>query len=143
MPIIHIRDERPSGTPGDLLTANVFNAIPLNTVRTNTIPGAALDATVGQVELPGGTYSFEGQTSMGHLGQAALYNATKGEYIIRGVNSPLTGAPSGPYHFVRGAFTLDSPALLELHVRTAAPLQPQPTSYGDPEVYAELLIRAE
>lgn len=55
-PILVVQEEQPAGTEGGTFTAGAWRVRTLNTVSTNTIPGATLSANT--VSLPPGTYQI-------------------------------------------------------------------------------------
>jgi hypothetical protein len=138
--MIHVRDEKSTGTAGDLYTGGSENTHTLNAVKTNTIPGASLASN--QVTLPGGLYWLEGYASLNSQGRLSIYDATHGVYLVKGIPNPLTGAPGGPHVFVRGEVFLIEQAAIELRTHPTNNVVSPAVSYGsDPEVYAELVVR--
>ncbi len=137
--ILHIRDEKTSGTTGDTYTAGVETAHTLNTVKTNTLVGSSLSAN--QVVLPGGTYWIEGYASLGQRLRLSIYDATNGVYLAKGIPNPIIGPQGGPHAFVRGYVSLSDTTTIELHVNPFATTTCVPSNYGsDPETYAELVV---
>lgn len=91
--ILHVRDEKATGTPGGTSVGNEWTQTrTLNTVVTNTIAGASLSSS--QVTFLPGTYDFEisAPASGVSFHQAALYNVTDSAYQRVG---PVEYVPSG------------------------------------------------
>lgn len=143
--ILHVRDEKSSGTNGGSSSSGLFVRRTLNTVVTSTIAGASLASE--QFTLPAGTYDIQASAPAHQSGkhQARLYNATDASYPIIGtseVNDPNGDATTRS--FVAGRFTIASTKTFELRHRV---LVAQATNgYGvatgfGTEVYADVIIR--
>jgi len=74
--VIHVQDQKPSGTQGGSSTAATQNVRTLNTVVTNTISGASLSSN--QITLPAGTFEVWASASCYTVGRhkIRLYNIT-------------------------------------------------------------------
>lgn len=143
--ILHVRDEKTSGTNGGTATAGLFQRRDLNTVETNTIPGASLSAS--QFTLPAGTYDIQASAPAFEAGghQARLYNATDGTYPIIGGNE-VNGADriGSTRALVAGRFTIAATKVFELRHRVSA--TQSSNGYGvalgfGTEVYADVIVR--
>lgn len=121
-PYLHVRDEKPSGTPGGASTASdITQTRTLNTVKANTISGASLAASV--ITLPAGTYDCRIRAPFASVGAsfAMLYNSTDAAIIIRGGNGNGNGFSGSPGNcFVVGRFTLDAAKNLTVRHYTGA-----------------------
>lgn len=136
---LHVRDQKASGTAGDTFTAGAYQACTLNTVVSNTITGASL--ATNQVTLSAGTYRVRGTVSANGVAQrAALYDATNTAYVLTGLNNGGSGPGAGPYALMEGDITLTGTVALELHLRVNTTGAGVALSFGDPEVYADLVI---
>lgn len=144
--IIHVRDEKASGTNAGTFTAGSYIARTLNTVKTNSISGASLSSNM--VTLPAGTYEIEA-TAPGfavRLHKAVLYNVSTAAVILVGSSelSSNTYATTSK-SVIKGRFTLAGSHQLELRHRCQITFASSglglAASFGDVEVYAEALIR--
>lgn len=85
--VLHVRDEKPSGTQGGTTTADTTIVRDLNTVVVNTIIGASLVSNT--ITLPEGTYmvsaSCPAVRTDGH--KAHLYNETDASIEVQGQNN--------------------------------------------------------
>lgn len=82
--ILHVRDEKAANVQGGTFTAGAYRTRDLNTVRTNTIPGASL--ANNQITLPAGEYIIDASAPAYSVGNnhAALYNVTDSAWITIG-----------------------------------------------------------
>lgn len=143
--MLHIRDEKSSGTNGGTATAGLFQRRDLNSVETNTISGASLSSD--QFTLPAGTYDIQASAPAYEAGghQARLYNVTDASYTIIGGNE-VNGADriGSTRALVAGRFTIASTKVFELRHRVSA--TQSSNGYGvalgfGTEVYADVIIR--
>lgn len=143
--LLHVQHTAASGTDGGAATSGSWETRPLTTVLTNEI-GASLSSNV--LKLPAGVY-FASATAVFFevdTHQLRLRNTTLSATILKGlVNSNNAGASdSGTITSCQGRFTLHEAANVELQsqVQTtqAADGFGQAGSFGDGEVYADLLI---
>lgn len=142
--LLHVRDEKPSGTTGGSFTAGAWQTRTLNTIPTNEITGASL--TTNQVTLPAGTYfaMFSAQGALIDRHQARLRDVTSGTTLILGESTNASSSsngvsPSGGF----GRFTLGVDSLVELQHRcgtTNANGFGLSNNFGDGELYADLAI---
>lgn len=136
---LHVRDQKASGTAGDTFSSGAYQASVLNTVVANTLTGASLASN--QVTLAAGTYRVHGVVAANGVAQrAALYDVTNAVYLLTGLNNSGGGPGNGPYAFVDGDITLAGTVALELQLRVNSSGAGLALSYGDPEVYADLVI---
>jgi hypothetical protein len=145
--VLHVRDEKASGTFGGASSAGVQTRT-LNTTVLNTITGASLASN--QITLPAGTYDVfaraPGHQCEGH--QAYLYNVTDAAIALLGTTarSRQTSSTDGSNDsVVMGQITITSTKVFELRHYTA---NAQATNglgsaaaSGNVEVYASLLVR--
>lgn len=144
--VLHVRDEKTSGTAGGT-SATSYTARVLNTVKTNTISGASLASS--QITLPAGTYLVDASAPAlsAELHKAKLYNVTDGadaiigtaEQTFRGGNYAQTRSR------IQGVITIAGTKVFEVRHRASNVFASvgfgQPSSFGDVEVYTEVLIR--
>lgn len=145
--LIHVRDEKASGTAGGTFTAGAWQTRTLNTVSTNTLTGSSLASN--QITLPAGTYDVfaraPGYVVSYH--QAKLRNVTDGSDAIIGTteNSGSSEAKTTT-SFVIGRFTIAGTKAFELqHYCSPTTVATYgfgyPVNFGVIEVYAEIQIR--
>jgi len=144
--VLHVRDQRVSGTHGGTATAGSYLTRVLNTVLTNTISGASLASN--QITLPAGTYEIDASVPGFICGgfKAKLYNVTDGaDLIIGNFGSASVPYQTGDFCTVRGRFTLAATKALDLRMRCNVTRATDglgvALSYGDVEVYADAFIR--
>lgn len=140
--VMQVQDQKANNTAGDTFTAGAYQASALQTVVGNSITGASLAAN--QVTLPAGTFEVDARiAASAGLQRAAIYDATNTVYLIKGMNNPKASgsAPAGPYAFVRGVITLAAQTAIELHLRVTTTGAAEACNYGEPEVYADMIIR--
>lgn len=84
-PLLHVRDQKAGGANGGTSVAGVQDRA-LNTVATNTIPGASL--ATNQITLPAGTYDFDisAPAYAGDAHRVQLYNVTDSVVTQYGTN---------------------------------------------------------
>lgn len=104
--VMHVYDEKPSGTAGGSKPITTWTRRDLNTVAINTIAGASLAGN--EITLPAGQYEIVGSAPA--FGASAdtvrLYNVTGAAVLVKGesvwVNNTTTERRVG----IRGSFTL-------------------------------------
>ena len=143
--LLHIRDEKTSGTAGGTLTSGSYQTRVLNTVKTNEIAGASL--SINQVSLPAGEYYAEFSAPAGFIvrHKAILYDTTGAAALIVGSSEYSTNNNTDIVQtrsFGSGRFTLSGTSVLELQhqgstTRATNGLGFQST-FGDVEVYSDL-----
>lgn len=120
--LIHIQDQKSSGTDGGTFTAGAWQTRDLNTTLTNEVTGASL--TSNQITLPAGTYHIEASTPVFSGGsalsnhQAKLRDTTGGADLILGTSEiVIQGAAStgaSNRSFISGRFTLSVESVIEV-----------------------------
>jgi len=144
--ILHVRDEKSSGTDGGTFTSGAWRTRDLNTVVKNTIPGASLASN--QITLPAGTYRIRARAPGNKVDRhkAAIYNDTSSTYLIYGSNSYSisTGEYAQTDSVVEGWITLASESVLELRHYCQKTIATDgfgiDTTFGVVEVYSEVII---
>lgn len=147
VPILHVRDEKASGTAGGGFTSGSWQTRTLNTEKTNQITGASLSSS--QITLPAGTYEIFARAPAFRCDdhKAKLYNVTDGADLVIGSNSQSgsVGAYSMTDSIVRGQFTLATAKVLELRHQCLTTRATNgwgtASTFGVVEVFAEVLIR--
>ncbi len=145
--LLHVRDEKASGTNGGTFTSGAWQTRDLNAVLTNEIQGAALSSNT-ITGLKAGVYevwaSAPGYRADRH--QARLYDVTGAAALVLGTNA-FSGSASDytdSRSMVVGRFTLAATSTVRLEHRSQATYTTQglglATSWGV-EVYADLQIR--
>ena len=109
--LLHIQDQKPSGTNGGTLTASTWNKRTLNTILTNNITGSSLSNNA--ITLPAGTYYAEG-FSVGtavNKHKVKLQNTSNNTVLLHGSseNDSVTS-----FSTVSGKFILASTSNLEM-----------------------------
>lgn len=144
LPLLHVRDEKASGTSGGSSVIGSWLARTLNTVKTNEITGASLASDT--ITLPAGTFEIDASSpSFGtRRYQTRLYNVTTAAALIYGTPGYGNDGSSGFTSRVRGQFTLSAPYDVRYEYRAE---RVQATNglglasgFGGVEVYAEVLI---
>ncbi len=146
--LLHVRDEKASGTDGGTFTSGAWRTRDLNTVKTNEISGASLSSN--QITLPAGTYEVigQGQGFRCNVHVTKLFDTTNTADLVIGSNAFSDASAveySGNDSFLRGRFTLSAEAVLELQHRC---LTTKSTigfgfraGFGVVEVYSEVMIK--
>ena len=143
-PILHVQDEKPSGTAGGTFTSGAWRTRDLNTVKTNTIPGASLASN--QITLPAGTYDVSASAQAFQVGgHRTRLVTTGGTVLVMGDNSSCHGNWGHDAHsFVKGRFTLATTTIIRLeHITTISGGVygfGVPCNFGDNEVFAVVVI---
>jgi len=143
--MLHIQDQKTSGTMAGTFTSGAFRTRDLNTVITNTIAGASLASN--QFTLPAGTYYVEAiaPASIVNENKAIIYNVTDSSNAIIGTSSYSGGGSTQVTNAVlNGKFTIAGTKTFELRHRAAS----TGSTYGFGiasgfsviEVYAEVKI---
>lgn len=148
--MLHVRDEKTSGTAGGSSSATTENVRTLNTVVANTLTGSSLSSN--QITLPAGTYRvFACAASHESSGnRLRLRNVTDGVTVASGVNthSGTSGASQPSTAQILGTrFTIASSKVFELQHYTVAAKATiglgVAISSGEVEVYADVKIFKE
>ena len=140
--LLHVRDEKASGTGGGTFTSGSFQTRTLNTSVTNEISGASLSSN--QITLPSGTYFIFASAPAFRVNEhkAKLRNITDSSDTIIGSNEyAYTYADAGTRSFVIGRFTISAQKTFELQHRCSQTLTfGQAVTYSVVEVYADVQI---
>jgi len=120
--LLHVRDEKSSGTDSGTSTAGSFQTRTLNTVMTNEISGASLSSN--QITLPSGTYYIHASAPafMVDSHKLKLRNTTdSSDTLIGSSEYAETGAESRPSNrsFIIGRFTISSQKTFEIQHRSS------------------------
>jgi hypothetical protein len=143
--LLHVRDEKASGTGGGTLTSGAWRTRTLNTSLTNEISGASLSSN--QITLPSGTYFINAIANVGANSQshkAKLANITDTSDTVIGTsefNEPGSGSTKS---FVIGRFTIASSKVFELQHRSGNTTDANgfgvSSGFSVVEVYADVQI---
>jgi hypothetical protein len=150
-PMIHVRDEKASGTVGGAATAGSYAVRTLNTVVSNTIVGASLASN--RITLPPGNYRLFASAPAYRcdFNKIKIWNATDGAIVPSGIGSSEYTANAG-VNSVRSVinglrFTLATAKDIELRhyalSNTSTTDFGVNTANGDVEVYSEVFIVKE
>ena len=142
--LLHVRDERTSGTSAGDFTAGAARTRTLNTTKTNEITGASRSGS--QITLPAGDYfcmAFAPAYSV-DLNQAYIYNTSDSSVVARGTTT-ICGSASGVLvvSTVLCRFTLAAEKTIELRHECQTTKAANGFGAGGgfgTEVYAEVLI---
>jgi hypothetical protein len=145
--VIHVRDEKASGTHGGGFTAGAWQKRTLNTVVRNELGGASLAGD--EVTLLAGRYecraSAPARIVNGH--KARLWNVTAGATLIMGTSEYAIAANFVQSRsFIEGEFTLAATSVVRLEHRCETTGATTGFGYattiaGEIEVYSVLWIR--
>lgn len=123
VPILHVQDQKTSGTNGGTFDSGAWRTRVLNTELTNTITGASLASD--QITLPPGTYKINASAPAYDITyhQAILYDTTGLVDLIGGTSEYAradAGGENQTRSFVNGIFILSIESVLELRHRSNA-----------------------
>jgi hypothetical protein len=141
--LLHVRDEKASGSHGGSSAATTWNIRTLNTVLTNEIIGASLSSN--QITLPAGTYFIEAQAPVNSANgnQLRIRNVTDNSDILVGSTSVSFSTAAAPA-IISGRFTLPAEKVIRLEHYTASASTHRglgfAASTGVGEVYADCRI---
>ena len=146
--ILHMRDEKASGTAGGASQATTLEDRDLNTVLSNNITGASLDEVTGIFTLPAGQYDVDIHVPAYKVNafKAFLYDVTGAAVVIIGANGQSgDGDHVMTESLIRGGFVLAAETELKIQqYGTTASGE----GFGAPvgilninEVYTDVLIR--
>jgi len=115
--LLHVRDEKSSGTKGGTSVDATDNIRTLNTVLTNEITGASLSSN--RITLPSGTFYIEAHAPAREASRHRLFlfNHSDSTVTLLGTNCMSTTVQTNPtnsHSFVRGRFTISSSKNFEL-----------------------------
>ena len=142
--LLHVRDEKSSGTNGGTFTSGSFETRTLNTSMTNEISGASLSSN--QIILPSGTYfifAFAPCVAGDH--KLKLRNITDSSDTLIGTSERANSSTDVfSKSFVIGRFTISAQKTFELQHRTGTTQSTNgfgvPVSFSVVEVYADAQI---
>jgi len=143
--LLHVRDEKPSGTIGGASVAGSFVVRDLNSILTNEIAGASLSAN--RVTLPAGEYWIDAHApgNLTGLHKILWRNITLAADVLVGTSEGNV-ADSGSAQTtsrLRGRFATSGVEVFELQHRTslsAAAGLGRAAGFGVAEVYADVAI---
>lgn len=142
LPILHMQDQKTSGTNGGTFTSGAWRTRTLNTTVTNTISGASLSSD--QFTLPAGTYWIQATlVARGcMLHKAKLYNVTDAADVLIGTTEETNNAVGYNTHsVVHGQFTITGAKVFDLrHYCSASGTFGNAASFGVVEVYADVIV---
>lgn len=144
--LLHIQDQKSSGTEGGTFTSGSWQTRVLNTALTNEIPDAGLASN--QITLPAGTYEVDAWAVAYNVSSHVLklYDTTGAADLLVG-KVQFSGSPSNVSDTasVRGRITLAVESVLELRHRCSATVATsglgKAATFGVVEVYADIQIR--
>jgi len=143
--LLHVQDQKASGSSGGTSAARTWNIRDLNAVLTNEIPGASLDSN--QITLPAGTYFITASAPCNRVDyhKLKLYNVTDSSDILIGTADYITSSYDiVTRSVVTGRFTLAAQKTLELrHYTHGAKVDNGlgiATGVGVVEVYSDVMI---
>ena len=140
--LLHVRDEKPSGTGGGTFTSGAWRTRDLNTVKTNDITGASLASN--QITLPAGTYNVHARAPAHRVDyhKAKLRNITDStDELIGSSDRCFENAYSQTDSWVVGRITIAATKVFELQHRCQTNGSfGYPSNFGVVEVYAEVWI---
>jgi hypothetical protein len=117
--LLHVRDEKVSGSAGGTFTSGSFQTRTLNTVMTNEITGASLASN--QITLPSGTFYIEANAPAFYVQYHKLKfrNTTDSSDTLIGDNNYLADSGGGAvtHASLKGRFTISSSKTFELQHR--------------------------
>lgn len=143
--LLHVRDEKASGTDGGTFTSAAWRTRTLNTTKTNEISGASLGSN--QITLPAGTYWIEASAPAREVDahKLKLANITATSDIIIGTTEfANAGGQVATRSSLDGRFTLAGTTVLQIQHMCAT--SKTTTGFGSAaslsvvEVYADVKI---
>lgn len=144
--LLHVQDQKSSGTDGGSFTQGDWRTRTLNTVVTNEISGASLGSN--QITLPAGTFDIEARAialGTGSSIQARIFNVSDASEIVVGLTD-RTGSGAvvtDIQSYVSGRFTLATSKVITLQHRIS--VTQNTTGFGlgagfGTEVFADVKI---
>lgn len=144
-PILHVQDEKTSGTNAGSFTSGAFRTRVLNTVKTNEIAGASLASN--QITLPAGTYEILAYAPAYNCAfhWAKLVDVTNTVDLLNGSSMYTSDTTSNvvTLSVIAGRFTLAAQAALEIQHRCTVTKTTNGLGIGTglgTETYARALI---
>jgi hypothetical protein len=143
--LLHIQDQKASGTPGGTSVAATWNIRTLNTSLTNEITGASLNAN--QITLPAGAYFLEASAPANSVNnhKVKLYNVTDVTDTLIGTSEYSRETSYGTNRSaVSGRFTIAAQKVFELRHYTMTAIANRglgdTVTLGVIEVYSDVKI---
>ena len=142
--LLHVRDEKASGTGGGAFTSGAFRTRTLNTVVTNEISGASLSSN--QIILPSGTYFIQALCPAEYVDahKAKLRNITDStDTLIGRTARAASTSVNSTISSVIGRFTITAQKTFELQHRSENTYSDgfgNASSFSLTEVYADVQI---
>jgi hypothetical protein len=143
--LLHVRDEKASGTNGGATTGGSWVKRDLNTTLTNEISGASISSSV--ITLPSGTYFIyaHAPTFTGGNHKIKLRNTTDSSDTLIGSTDYINNSVSSVTRsFLAGRFTISAQKNFELQHRTSVTVTNngfgESASMSVVEVYADVQI---
>ncbi|HBU99084.1 hypothetical protein [Thalassospira lucentensis] len=147
---LHMRHIANDGVGGGVAVAGSRQTRTLNSNMLNTIPGSMFDPVANTFSLPAGRYIVDGWQTFAYVAKARIYlESTEGDAVslIGGAavyhNESLYASSCIPLG--SQVITLSQPTTFEFRYRVAlggdATNQGYPMSFGEQEVYADLVVR--
>lgn len=155
--VLHAQLQKSSGTDsGESVPAGSWGTRLFNTSVKNTIVGASLNITTGEITLPAGTYKIRSvcPSSVGLTTaslRARVYDSTHTTALLQGPNAKMNQASTGGTNVsrvdpeVQGYFTLTAQAVIKIQTYGTTAVSPVGTGYGvvssgENEVFNDVLI---
>jgi hypothetical protein len=142
--ILHIQDQKTSGTTGGSFTQGAWRTRDLNTLVTDTITGASLSSN--QISLPAGSYIIKAHAPGHRVGshRIRLRNITAGSTICNGSTEYVDyDTPINNRSFINIKYTFSILTIIELQHRcsiTGGVGFGFASSFGINEIYADVFI---
>ena len=143
--LLHVRDEKASGTAGGGSTSGSFETRTLNTVMTNEISGASLSSN--QIILPSGTYYIDAtaEAFKAESHKLKLRNITDSSDVLIGTSAyASSGDLVANNSNVVGRFTISAQKTFEIQHRVGLTVATNglgaSASYSVVEVYTNVMI---
>jgi Phage T7 tail fibre protein len=115
-PALIVRDQKASGTNGGTFTSGAWRTRDLNTILTNTIPGAGLSAN--QITLPPGTYGIDAFATSYDVGINRIRIKSITGTAVDQVGPTIGGTSAAAFQaLLSSGFVLASTTSLELQHR--------------------------
>ncbi len=119
VPILHVQDQKTSGTGGGVFNSGSWRTRDLNPIVTNTITGASLASN--QITLPSGTYKINASAPAFDVSrhQAVLYNITDASNEVNGTSEYCSSASADTQNrsLINGIFTIADTKVFEIRHR--------------------------
>jgi len=116
--LLHVEDQKASGSPGGTFTSGSYQTRVLNTVITNEIDGASL--ATNQITLPAGKYYMEAEGANYKVdhNRMRLRDTTHSIDLVTGINQHNWSTDAqGLTNSMAGDFTISESSVIELQHR--------------------------